>query len=84
MPKHLRDTSTPKHRRYINLPARLGWIIRNANWKGTTVMKQAQDGANYTRQQKGHSITLHLLFGVFVLWVPTIYFAASPNHFFHA
>lgn len=47
-------------------------------------VKQSRDRAQYTRQQKGHSLILHLLFGGFVLWIPTIYFAASPNHYFHA
>jgi hypothetical protein len=40
--------------------------------------------ATYTREQKGHSLTLHLLFGWVALYVPTIYFAVSPRHFFHA
>ena len=39
--------------------------------------------ATYTREQKGHSIIMHALFGVFMLWIPTIYFAISPRHFFH-
>ena len=47
-------------------------------------MKNANDGANYVRQQKGHSLTKHLLLGVFVLWIPTVYYAVSPNHYFHA
>lgn len=38
----------------------------------------------YNRQQKGHSLTKHLLLGVFVLFIPTIYYAVSPNHYFHA
>ena len=37
----------------------------------------------YTREQKGHSIVLHLLLGAVVLWIPTIYFAVSPRHYFH-
>jgi hypothetical protein len=47
-------------------------------------MKNAKDGANYVRQQKGHSLTKHLLLGWAVLYIPTIYYAASPNHYFHA
>lgn len=39
---------------------------------------------NYVRQQKGHSLTLHLLLGVFVLWIPAIYISVSPNHYWHA
>lgn len=37
----------------------------------------------YTRQQKGHSLTLHLLFGIVVLWINVIYISASPNHHWH-
>lgn len=39
---------------------------------------------SYTRKQTGHSITKHLLLGWIVLYIPTIYFAVSPNHYFHA
>jgi hypothetical protein len=38
----------------------------------------------YTREQKGHSLIAHLLLGWVVLYIPTIYFAVSPRHFFHA
>jgi len=37
----------------------------------------------YTRQQKGHSLTLHLLLGIVVLWVNVIYISVSPNHHWH-
>jgi hypothetical protein len=37
----------------------------------------------YTRPQKGHSITKHLLFGWALAYIPTIYYVASPNHYFH-
>jgi len=46
-------------------------------------MKEAADSSNYIRQQKGHSLILHLIFGMFVLYIPTIYYAVSPNHYFH-
>ncbi|AVJ51049.1 membrane protein [Microbacterium phage Pikmin] len=45
--------------------------------------RQARDGAMYTRSQKGHSLTLHLLLGVVVLWIPAIYYSFSPNHYWH-
>ena len=48
------------------------------------VGKHARDGAQYTRQQKGHSLTLHFLFGAVVLWIPAIYYTFSPNHYSHA
>jgi hypothetical protein len=38
---------------------------------------------SYVRQQKGHSLTLHLLLGGIVLWIPAIYFTVSPNHYWH-
>ncbi|MCA0217909.1 MAG: hypothetical protein LCH43_11215 [Actinobacteria bacterium] len=38
----------------------------------------------YVRQQKGHSIILHLLLGVFVLWINVIFISASKNHYWHA
>ena len=45
---------------------------------------KGRDNAVYMRQQKGHSLTKHLLLGVFVLWIPTVYYAVSKNHYFHA
>jgi hypothetical protein len=47
-------------------------------------VKQSRDRAQYVRQQKGHSLTLHLLLGVLVLWVNVIYISVSPNHYWHA
>lgn len=38
---------------------------------------------SYQRVQRGHSIVLHALFGGFLLWIPTVYYIASPNHFWH-
>ncbi|TDP27621.1 hypothetical protein [Nocardia ignorata] len=36
-----------------------------------------------SREQKGHSIIKHLFLGMFVAYIPTIYYALSPNHYFH-
>ena len=44
---------------------------------------RGRDGAQYVRQQQGHSIIKHLLLGGLVLWIPTIYYALSPNHYFY-
>lgn len=49
--------------------------------------KTGQDGANYVRQQKGHSIIKHVILGLCtagfsLLW--TLYYAFSPNHYWHA
>jgi len=39
---------------------------------------------SYTRQQTGHSITLHiLLIFVFVGMITVPYYSASPNHYWH-
>lgn len=44
--------------------------------------RRARDGAIYTRQQKGHSLFMWLLvWGPVTLWIPTLYFHFSPNHF---
>lgn len=47
-------------------------------------VKKARDRAQYVRQQKGHSITAHLLLGWIVLYIPAIYYTCSPNHYWHA
>ena len=47
-------------------------------------VRQSRDRAQYVRQQKGHSVIKHALFGGFVLWIPTIYYTFSPNHYWHA
>lgn len=39
---------------------------------------------SYVRQQKGHSIILHLLISPFLLFINLIYITASPNHYWHA
>lgn len=38
----------------------------------------------YVRQQKGHSIILHLLLGCLCLWINVIFISVSKNHFWHA
>ncbi len=45
--------------------------------------KQGQDGSNYVRNQKGHSLILHLLFGGLIAWVNVLYISVSPNHYWH-
>ena len=47
-------------------------------------MREARDGANYVRQQKGHSLIKHILLGCFICWVNVIYISISPNHYWHA
>lgn len=44
---------------------------------------QGRDKAQYVRQQKGHSLILWIIFGGFLLWIPAIYYTASPNHYWH-
>lgn len=43
-----------------------------------------KENVQYVRQQKGHSIILHLIFGWFALQIPAIYFTISKNHYWHA
>jgi hypothetical protein len=38
---------------------------------------------NVVRVSKGHSVVLHILFGWLALWIPTVYYAVSPNHHYH-
>lgn len=38
---------------------------------------------SYVRQQKGHSLTKHLLFGIFCGYINVIYISISPNHYWH-
>lgn len=49
-----------------------------------TDTRKARDKAQYVRQQKGHSLIKHLIFGTFILWINVIYISASPNHYWHA
>lgn len=46
---------------------------------------QGHDGAQYVRQQKGHSLILHLFLiclGIGIFTVP--YYTISKNHYWHA
>ncbi|SKS10692.1 Protein of uncharacterised function (DUF2510) [Mycobacteroides abscessus subsp. bolletii] len=45
---------------------------------------QGQDGALYVRQQTAHSLTKHLLFGVFICWLNVVYISVSKNHYWKA
>lgn len=47
-------------------------------------VRQSRDRAQYVRQQKGHSLILHLIFGGFILWANVLYISVSPNHYWHA
>jgi len=41
--------------------------------------------SNYVRQQKGHSIILHLFLCLVAVGLFTIpYYSLSPNHYWHA
>ena len=47
--------------------------------------KKAKDGAVYVREQKGHSLVLHLfllLFGIGLITIP--YISLSKRHYWHA
>lgn len=53
-------------------------------WPVQPDVRQARDRSQYVRQQHGHSIIKHLLLGWVLLYIPTLYYAVSPNHYFHA
>lgn len=55
-----------------------------AQYPPVQAVKVSRNQTQYMRQQKGHSLILHLIFGGFALYIPTIYFAVSPNHYWHA
>ena len=46
--------------------------------------KRGRPQVQYVREQKGHSLTKHLLLGWVVLWIPAIYYSFSPNHYWRA
>lgn len=45
---------------------------------------EKEEKVQYTRQQKGHSVLLHIFFGWILLWIPAIYYTVSKNHYWHA
>lgn len=45
---------------------------------------RGRDGAQYVREQKGHSLIVHLFLGWILLYIPTVYFTVSKNHYWHA
>jgi len=52
--------------------------MQNENLRGS-------DGAQYVRQQKGHSLILHiLLLGVGIGFFTIPYYSISKNHYWHA
>lgn len=44
-------------------------------------MRQASDGAVYVRQQQGHSLFKHAMWGICVCWINVLYISLSPNHY---
>lgn len=49
-----------------------------------TDLRKARDKSIYNRQQKGHSLVLNLLLiGPLTLFITTIYYSVSPNHYWH-
>lgn len=48
-------------------------------------IRKARDKAQYVREQKGHSLTLHIFLAFLVVGLFTIpYYSLSPNHYWHA
>lgn len=62
----------------------IGSVLRNQKKGVPSQPVQVQNQFQYTRVQKGHSLTKHLLFGWMVLYIPAIYITFSPNHYWHA
>ena len=59
-------------------------LVKGAVMEEKTGLK-GKDGAQYVRQQKGHSAILHwVILGVFTLWILPIYYTISKNHYWHA
>jgi hypothetical protein len=58
-------------------------MANNSNGPMTSGSLNVKREVVYTRQQKGHSLTLHLLLGAVVLWINVIYISVSPNHHWH-
>ena len=57
---------------------------RNVAHRKEGNMKTSRDGAQYVRQQKGHSWVLHwLVLGIFTCFIVPIYYSVSPNHYWH-
>lgn len=57
---------------------------RNVAHRKEGTMKTSRDGAQYIRQQKGHSWLLHwVVLGIFSLFIVPIYYSVSPNHYWH-
>ena len=60
---------------------------QNSHGPMTSASMNVNRQVYYNRQQKGHSVIAHTILavltaGISLIW--TIYFAVSPNHFFHA
>lgn len=56
---------------------------RNVAHRQEGIMK-GRDGAQYVRQQKGHSFILHwVVLGIFTCFIVPIYYSVSPNHYWH-
>lgn len=44
---------------------------------------KGNDGAQYVRQQKGHSVLLAIFFGWVTLYILPIYWTVSKDHYWH-
>ncbi|MDR2267338.1 MAG: hypothetical protein LBE09_07150 [Christensenellaceae bacterium] len=53
----------------------------NSGQPAIVILKQTGRNVVY---KKGHSIILHLVFGIFVMWIPTIILMCNPKkHYWH-
>lgn len=59
--------------------------VRCGTLWGMSETLQGRDKATYVRQQKGHSLILHILLAFLVVGLFTIpYYSISKNHYWHA
>lgn len=56
-----------------------------SNTENAKEAPRGKDGAQYVRQQKGHSLTKHILLCFVLVGFVTIpYYSISKNHYWHA
>lgn len=77
--------TNPEGQSSVNAPAPVPVPAVEHQASRAPVVRQSRDRAQYVRQQKGHSLIFWLFIGGPVtLWIPTVYYSVSPNHYWHA
>jgi|GEM_PF-4337284 len=94
------DTTTPGRQRWYDgttwtdhyqtpaapaAPAAPAVPVQHVTGPATAASLNVHRDVIYTRPQQGHSLILNLLLiGPLTLWITTIYWSVSPNHYWHA